>query len=404
MNKYIEMEYIEVKQPIGSFYIGKLKWNDILEIAHADIRRIQDESAKNDSFDSLLGIQRELSPTRIKEISEYVRTQDATFPTSVILSIRSTSIERESEEEFGYNNDDLENAKEVENVIFDEENGILRIRKIKNIASILDGQHRIEGLREGFSEYLFTEAFEFNVTLFIDMDIDDQAQVFSVINKAQTKVNKSLVYDLYEFAQCNSPQKTAHDVVRLLNKNENSPFFKKVKILGVAHDKDKETIAQATFAELILDYISKNPMQDRDRIRRKKNAPIKKVGLEINPDDDSRRIFRKYFIEEKNEIIVNILWEYFDAIRERWPNAWDNQVSGSIISKSTGIIAFMRLLKDVYLHFDMNWNKKKSDYIELFNMSTLTDNDFVKEKFIPGTSGQSKLYKLLLSECIEEKI
>lgn len=393
------MKYIEVKQPIGSFYIGKLGWQDLLEIAHADIRKIQEESLRSDSFDSYLGIQRELSPSRISEISEYVRTQDATFPTSIILSIKSSSIISKQIEvglknEYGDNEQDNEIVK---NVIIDEKRQIIKIRKVKEIASILDGQHRIEGLREGFENYLFSQDFEFNITLFIDMDIDDQAQVFSVINKAQTKVNKSLVYDLYEFTKVNSPQKTAHDIVRILNKNEKSPFYKKIKILGVANDKDHETIAQATLAELIIDYITANPIIDRDQIRRKRNVAIKKIGLSYSTKDDERRIFRSMFINEKNEYIINILWMYFSAVKKRWPKAWDNS---SLLSKSTGVIACMRFLRPLFISLGSRWEISEQEYYSVLLKSSLHDNDFTKEYFIPGTSGQSKLFHLLVQECI----
>lgn len=69
------------------------------------------------------------------------------------------------------------------------------------IASVLDGQHRIERLKASSS----IEDFEINVSIFIDIDIADQAYIFSTVNLAQTKVNKSLVYDLFGLAKKRSP-------------------------------------------------------------------------------------------------------------------------------------------------------------------------------------------------------
>lgn len=89
MNDYIETQYIEVKQPIGSFYLTKLTWKDLFDIAEADIRKIEDENRNKNSFDSYLGIQREVKENRVNEIAKYVTTFDATFPTSIILSIPS---------------------------------------------------------------------------------------------------------------------------------------------------------------------------------------------------------------------------------------------------------------------------------------------------------------------------
>lgn len=38
------------------------------------------------------------------------------------------------------------------------------------------------------------------------------AYIFSMVNLAQTKVSKSLVYDLFEFSKSRSPRKRAHTI------------------------------------------------------------------------------------------------------------------------------------------------------------------------------------------------
>ena len=84
--------------------------------------------------------------------------------------------------------------------------------RVDNVARIINGQHRIAGLKS-----LRSRGFYVNVTRYIvDMDISDQANVFSTINLAQTKVSRSLVYDLYAYAKARSPQKTCHDISRLI--------------------------------------------------------------------------------------------------------------------------------------------------------------------------------------------
>ena len=74
MIDYLKLPYIEISQPIGTFYVTKLNWKELLAIAEADIRKIEDENTKNDSFDSYLGIQRNVSEKRVKDIGNYVRT------------------------------------------------------------------------------------------------------------------------------------------------------------------------------------------------------------------------------------------------------------------------------------------------------------------------------------------
>lgn len=236
MAEYIKLPYIEVNQPIGSFYISSIGYTDLLSISYADIRKIDQEAKDNDNFDTYLGIQRQVSPTRIKEIEAYVQTIDATFPTSVILHIHSIEeflngkrVSEWSEEEIDRNRDKI---VALHNIRIDKETRTMYIRKGEDVAQILDGQHRLEGLRGFVNKNDSNQnslVFDLNVTIFVDLDLDDQAQIFSVINKAQTKVNKSLVYDLYEYERYRSPQKTAHDVVRLLNRREDIPFIAKLR-------------------------------------------------------------------------------------------------------------------------------------------------------------------------------
>lgn len=400
MQDYIEVNYLKLRQPIGEFYVSSLKWQDIIKIAEADIRTIQKEKSNDSSFDSYLGIQRTVSQKRVKEISEYVKTIDATFPTSVILHISSEdrTIDGiklgELDPLFIENN--LDRIETVKNIYIDKSTNKLRIRSDEKVAKILDGQHRIEGIKNSLQNTeLFEDSFEnfdLNVTIFVDLDIDDQAQVFSIINKAQTKVNKSLVYDLFEYAKHRSPQKTAHDIVRILNRKDGSPFYKKIKILGTAENKQHETIAQATFVELIMSYITNNPMNDRDLL--KKSNIFNKHTLP--PLKNEVYIFRKLFIEEKDEIILRNLWNYFTIIMTKWPNSWSSNQEGNILNKSTGLIALMRFMRPV-----VNKIAKEGELIPqekfkaVFDLIDLEDGSFLNTTYIPGSSGQSKLFYTL---------
>jgi DGQHR domain-containing protein len=385
MLDYIYVPYLEVKQPIGSFYLTKLTWGDLLAIAAADIRKIEDETSHGDSFDSYLGIQRGVEEPRVKEIAQYVTTFDATFPTSIILAIPSKEYRFKGKKidlQDTLKLDSLEGYEEVDNIMVTDNE--LRIRRSGAVASVLDGQHRIEGIRRAYGNGNTEKVFDLNVTIFVDLDIDDQAQIFSVINKAQTKVNKSLVYDLYEYARSRSPQKTSHDIVRALNRMEKSPFYKKIKILGKVVNKETETIAQAIFVELIMGYISANPMTDRDDIKKKR-----KISRDY---DRNKYIFRDYFLDENDVAISKILWNYFTAVSTLWPKSWGESENGNILNKTTGIIALMRYLRHVYNAEKLGPETTIDDYMKYLKESGLQDGEFMTEKYIPGSSGQSKLF------------
>jgi len=57
---------------------------DLVAISYADVRRIEQRDVE-----VLSGIERPLSQPRVRELVDYVRTVDATFPTSVILAVTS---------------------------------------------------------------------------------------------------------------------------------------------------------------------------------------------------------------------------------------------------------------------------------------------------------------------------
>jgi len=364
MDKFIEITCLEINQPIGTFYIGAMGWEDLLQISYADIRRLADER----SLDNYLGIQRELSQRRVDEIKQYVNTVDATFPTSVILAVES------------------------ENVEYTPESNTLKIRENQDVAKIIDGQHRIKGL-EGFNGH---NKFEINVTIFVDMEIEDQAMVFGTINLAQTKVNKSLVYDLYEYTRQRSPQKTSHNIVRTLNSKQGSPFYKRIKILGSATPGLKQTITQSTFVESLLRYISgtsAKALDDRNTL---------KQGLEparATTVEAEKLIFRNFFLDGRDAEIAKIIWDYFDSIKERWPNSWDDlDTPGNILPRTNGFRAFMRLLPDVFNSLrDTNKIPSKNEFSSFFSGVNIEDGTFTSEKYKPGTSGEKSLFDELRS-------
>lgn len=361
--KAIEINCIEVTQPIGAFYIGAINSSDLVFISYSDVRRIESESKDLERY---LGIQRPLSSKRVKELESYVNTIDATFPTSIILAISS------------------------EDVNFDKEKNIMKINYREDTAKIIDGQHRIAGLGAYIGD---GDNFQINVTIFIDMDIEDQAMVFSTINLKQEKVSKSLGYDLFEFAQSRSPQKTCHNIAKLLNNIDGSPFKGKIKILGNAIDKNLQTITQATFVENLIKYISKEPMVDRDILKRGKKISYAK-GKETQD-----LFFRNMFIDGKDAEIAKVIFNYFNAVQSKWPSAWNENIPGNILNKTTGFTAFMRFLKDIYNSHDRNQEIiSTEDFLFILQEIDLKDNEFNSSIYIPGSSGQTALYKDLLTK------
>ena len=83
MSHALEFKVVKTKQPIGDFLLGSVDAYKLLEICKFDFRRIQDRGGYKD----FLGIQRKLDDKRVNKIAAYLKTMDATFPSSVIISV-----------------------------------------------------------------------------------------------------------------------------------------------------------------------------------------------------------------------------------------------------------------------------------------------------------------------------
>jgi DGQHR domain-containing protein len=374
LNEKFEKSFpcLKLSQPIGDFFIATIDAKTLCEITHSDVRRMEQEDRQ---FEQYLGIQRPLSTTRVKEIGQYVNTVDACFPTAIILAINGKYAEYVENE----NRMILRNFTNESN---DNEN-----LEAARIAQVLDGQHRIAGLQafEG-------PRFDVNVSIFVDMDVESQAYVFSTVNLAQTKVNKSLVYDLFELSKARSPQKTCHQIAVALNSYEKSPFYMKIKRLGTAtQGKFTETITQATFVEALIGYLTEDKVLDRDLYRRHKKPKVDELKV-------GKLIFRSLFVEERDLEIADVIFNYFAAVAERWPAAWLVGGEGLILNKTNGFRALMRFLKPVYLALaSKRVVPSKIDFLSVFKNIDIDDSDFTVDRFNPGTSGESNLFKTFMA-------
>lgn len=365
----IPIPALKVQQPIGEFYVGVIDSKDLIKISFADVREIERD------LDEYLGIQRKLSPSRVKDLKGYVTSIDATFPTSIILAVDDSCAQWDAE---------------ANKLILTENEQF----KYEEIAKILDGQHRIEGLKD----YTRND-FQLNITIFVGADLADQANIFATVNLAQTKVNKSLVYDLYDYSHSRSPQKTAHDVVVALDRIEDSPFYQMIKRLGFSTPgRTAETLTQAAIVETLLKYfISTTPREDRNLLLRGKK--LRHADLE----ELKRLPFRNLFIDGDDIGITKLILAFFSAVQKRWPEAWANRKEkGNILPKTNGVRAFFRFFQKAYISITgagrIGDQVSEQEFTRVLDRITLKSEDFNTDQFPPGTSGESLLLKRLLTD------
>lgn len=98
---------------------------------------------------------------------------------------------------------------------------------IPRSAQIIDGQHRVAGLREAIEINNELANLEVPVAIFGGLTTQQCADIFLSINTEQKPVARSLVYDLYGIASSELVDETvvrANDIVHYLNSNDQSPY------------------------------------------------------------------------------------------------------------------------------------------------------------------------------------
>lgn len=349
----LELPYLEFEQPIGTFYMTVIEAETLIQII--DIRR---RGERSDYVMSLWndkpksheeGVQRKESADRVSKISKYCEDPDATFPTPIIVSIYQDVDVVDNGNKFTFN-----------------------LGEEERIGDVIDGQHRLLGIAKSGK----SDRFKLPVALMFNMNVEEKAYVFSTINSTQTKVSMSLIYDLFELSTKRSPQKTAHEIARSLNKMEKSPFHNRLKMLGKKEANQYfATLSQGTFVKQLLTLISRNP--DEDFSKMKQGIAIERYNLPL----------RLYFIEGRDDIILKILMNCFTALKEVFINEWENPAN-NVLWKTTGYGAIIKAFP--YLHErgvnkkDLSENYFYECFINLKSYMEKKQEDFSKKFYAGG--------------------
>lgn len=340
---------LEITQPLGSFYVGRIPAKDLAKIASADARRKVDREIETYS-----GIQRQLSPQRQQQIKNYISTFDATFPNTFIISVSGEHTKFHGE-------------------------SLLEIRASESVGNIIDGQHRLSGFTE-----LNWDGFDLIVSIFIDLPVEDQAMVFATINLKQTKVNASLVYDLFEETRFRSPEKTCHNISKSLNQEQGSPFYHQIKPLGKREPEYDGKLTQATFVRRLLAHVCKTPEAIRDLIKR---------GEKPDPSDPRNKgcLFWNFFCDEKDSAILKVMSNYFNAIQSVFEVDWKSDISP--LSRTIGYAALMRLLEPLARKgLSQNPPTLERAFFEKQFKRAAHLAPFTFDKYSPSGGGESDIY------------
>jgi DGQHR domain-containing protein len=349
----MKLKYLPFEQPIGQFAISVMPIKDILNIAVIERREFDQVS-----LDSKGGPQREASISRINEISKYAETADATFPTPILLALPEDS----------YKIDD----------------NYIELDDYTTKASVVDGQHRLLGIAKS----KFANEFSIPVVFILDATDEQKALIFAIINGKQTRVSASVIYDLFNVVEGRNPFKTAHEIARALNQDENSPFYRRLKMLGKKVKESNEVLSQGTFVTQLVKLISSNPADDFNKAR-SGQTPLARPNS----------IFNSYFLENKDEFILKILTNIFKAAKDVFPEEWENSNS-FILAKTTGYTAIIKTLPILFKEGQSQKDLSFEYFQKIFlRFKESLEKDGIKlnsDNFPPNSIGENKLKDKIL--------
>ena len=372
----MEIKAIKVIQPLGEFYIAKIKASDLLKISTSSV-------ARYDKDGNLKGNKRPLNEQRLKAIANFIMSDEMSFPTSILIA---ANIDND-----GKIIEDIEHRWNVNPTEYQDVYTLVVPEQISSL--IIDGQHRLNAFNYADEN---CKDIELVCSIFFDLPNPYQAYLFATINGNQKRVDKSLALELFGYDVDNeprdtwSPEKLSVFLTRKLNFSKNSPLYQRIKLaplfseLEELVDKNKWLLSTAAMVEGIMSLISTNPQKDRDMLAMKKNTIWGDKTRNVL-DNNGKPILRSLYINSEDEKIYKIIENFFCSVKSI---LWDNATSGSVIVKTIGISVLFDVLKTI---LERDYIQESYDsYID-----KIRDVNFSSHYFALSGGGKTKLRRIL---------
>lgn len=249
------------------------------------------------------GYQRVLSNSRVRAVADYIKDGNI-IPGSIIIAI--------------------DNGK------FEEAKGKLRVMAGKDVAWVIDGQHRLAGAHLASEEGV---NIELNVIALLDLSEQERIEQFVTINREGKNVPTSLYLDLLKhLPNLKSPGEVAAeratDIATALRHNKESIFYGRIVV----------TTSPGRGQISIVNF-------------------VRKVAPYVNPEKGLLNIFT---LAQQTGIMEN----YFNGIRNSYIEEWNKP--DSIFFKTVGFGALMNVFEDIFKECTMQGDGfRVSDVVEV---------------------------------------
>lgn len=420
LNDYIIVPLKKVKQGKSEFYsavVDILNFKEISTISAAEYILNATEVERDESGDIIYellnknkqqGYQRQReSWSKVSEIASYIASEtviternlfnynlepDPVFhviPNAIIFAVQAADYA------------DIDTGKpERPRVIFDSTESNEKLYILKQSISegyklffIIDGYHRLLGFSE-YSKRMNNAGFEFIASFLINRRREEEAEIFTTVNKTATKVDSSYYYHVVgEFEIGKKEHIYLHYLVRYYNEVlTDGVFHSRIKMLGKrdACSEKKQVLSQSFFIEQIFDFLLKDKGYiDKRRFlsqRFPKKIPILRYYL-VNEN------------EQENQIARHLVCNYFEAVRSKIDHVDDGNIEPFYL-KTLLFGALIAVLP--YVYFEI-LRQHASDNISYENVRKLLSNEslFSRQSFEDVISA---LFELVESKCWLEYI
>lgn len=331
---------VRFKQNGVWIYLTSLKATDLVEftkVAHF-------KNGLNPA-DQAQGYQREPVPAKAKAVAKYLHEGLKIMPTAIVLS------SREGESNVGYN----ETRKEI------------TLDSSKKLY-IIDGQHRTEGFRVGI-EKGWSELADVEMPVVIVQGLDkiEEMRQFRDINGNQKRVATGLVNMILTQIEAVNGEGSidekdrwkviASHVINRLNSDENSPWKGLLIMPNESRPKRSE--------------IEENP-----ELLNTKIVSATSFYAAIRPIYDYLKAHHEYLlgstIKEEAEALYGVLVEFWQAIKELCPDAFESPTE-YVIQKTPGLFALNLVCKALLSQM----HSGRREWVKAEFVKMLEDSEFI---------------------------
>lgn len=279
---------VVLTQNARKFYLTMMRARDLIQISYASVRnRDQEEGA----------VQRLLNPRRIDSIKEFT-LNGGDYPNCIVLNWVDT--------------------KQTLRV----GNGKISVPIRDRVAQIIDGQHRVEGIRVAIKAKQTIGKLEIPVAFYEHLTTQECADIFLSINTEQKPVQRSLVFDLYGVASqhvVDPAAVRARDIATQLNEQDDSPFKGLVRLPG-----KQTTIGEATGK------------------KQSAGVDLSTVITSLKPLVEEKGIFEQVGVAEL-QMQTSALLNFFGVLKEWYGGLWTDKDNVFLTSAGfSGAIDFVK--------------------------------------------------------------